>query len=89
MAQVNDEKYRKLSLALAKNGHTRDLEVEWLLSQLLLYTGPVVVNDLWMALWDDALITEGQFNDRAYEWLGSLGHLQGQLNDRWLSYWSS
>lgn len=89
MAQVNDEKYRKLSLALVKDGHTRDLEVEWLLSQLGAYTGPVVVNDLWMALFDLAAIPDGQFNDRAYAWLGSLLHTQGSLNDRWLSYWSS
>ena len=89
MAQVNDEKYRKLSLALVKDGHTRDLEVEWLLGQLGVYTGPVVLNDLWMALFDVALIPDGHFNDRAYAWLGGLGHVQGQLNDRWLAYWSS
>lgn len=93
MAHVNDEKYRKLSLALVKDGHTRDLEVEWLLSQLVAYTGPIVLNDLWMALWDSvtlpAVIPAGQFNDRAYAWLAGLGHTQGALNDRWLSYWSS
>lgn len=89
MAHVNDEKYRKLSLALTKDGHTRDLEAEWLLNQLVAYTGPVVLNDLWMALFDDALIADGQFNDRAYAWLASKGHTQGALNDRWLAYWSS
>jgi hypothetical protein len=89
VAHVNDEKYRKLSLALLKDGHTRDLEVEWLLGQLGAYTGPVVLNDLWMALFDQALIPAGQFNDRAYAWLAGLGHTQGSLNDRWLSYWSS
>jgi len=89
MAHVNDEKYRKLSLALAKDGHVRDLEVEWLLSQLPAYTGPAVVNDLWMALFDQSFVTDGQFNDRAYEWLAINGHTQGALNDRWLAYWSS
>ncbi len=89
MAHVNDEKYRKLSLALAKGGHIRDLEDEWLLGQLGAYTGPANVNDLWMALFDVDLIAAGQFNDRAYAWLASKGHTQGALNDRWLAYWSS
>jgi len=89
MPSMADEKYRKLSLALAKDGHTRDLEVEWLLSGLGAYTGPMVLNDLWMALFDVALIPAGQFNDRAYAWLAGLGFTQAQLNDRWLAYWSS
>lgn len=78
-----------VTVTLSRAAHVRDLEIEWLLSQLGVYTGPVVLNDLWMALFDGAVIPAGHFNDRAYAWLGSLGHTQGQLNDRWLSYWSS
>lgn len=76
-------------VTLSNVTHVRDLEVQWLLDQLGAYTGPVVLNDLWMALWDSAAIPAGQFNDRAYAWLAGLGHTQGALNDRWLAYWSS
>ncbi len=66
-----------------------DLEREWLLAKLgASYTGPTHVNDLWHAYWDSLVVTPGHFNDRAYEWLGTLGHV-GSIDDRWFSFWNS
>lgn len=87
---VNDAKLLKLETALIKTGSVDDLESEWLLSQLVAYTGPTLINDLWQAYWDTvtvpAVIPAGDNSDRAYFWLGGLGYI-GSLSDRWSQYW--
>jgi len=86
MAHVNDAKLATFELNLLKTGHINDLEVEAL--QLL---HPSVTSDVideaWHQYWDSQLVAAGQFNDRAFAWLGSLGHTDS-LSDRWLEFWA-
>ncbi len=43
--------------------------------------------------WDQFLTAQGfsggHINDRMYAWLGSLGHTQASIVERWRSYWES
>ena len=69
-------------------GATPDLELEWLQLQPGVVGGSV--NDAWNNYWDTLTlpaILPGTHNDRAFEWLGTLGHDQGTLVERWDSYW--
>lgn len=84
---LQDVKFQGLTSALAvSGGQVDDLE-----SQYLVSLGATLgdIQDMWHEVWDSALVTAGNYNDRAYEWLGTNGHNQDQLNERWYSYWSS
>jgi len=87
MAQVDDAKLNKIETALVATGHVDDLEVLWLQSLDVSVTSDDA-DTAWHQYWDSQAVAAGNFNDRAYAWLGSLLHT-GSLSDRWLSYWSS
>ena len=85
MTQVNDDKHcALLQLTGQATGTINDMINTWL-ANLTVESGST--NDLWHAYWDQELVPAGAFNDRAYVWLESLGHL-GSLNDRWAGYWA-
>ena len=44
------------------------------------------VQDRWMEFWDEAGISVGNYNDRAFEYLGGKGRT-GALGDRWFQEW--
>ena len=87
MAQIDDAKLNFITTALAKTGHVNDLEIE-LLQSLHVSVTSDNINDAWHQYWDSQLVAAGQFNDRAFAWLGGLAHT-GSLSDRWLKFWSS
>lgn len=83
---INDAKHNKLSTALAHDGHIDDLELEWL--QSFVAVTALDIEGAWHEYFDSLVIATGNFNDRAFTWLGGLGYL-GSLSDRWYSYWNA
>lgn len=88
---VNDEKHRALLSALGGGAYTGpqhidDMELAYLQAQAGVTAQQI--NDAWMQYWDTQTVPAGQYNDRAYAWLGTL-LFTGSLNDRWLAYWAS
>ena len=89
MPTLMDEKHRALKTLTLVDGTVNDMEVEWLKGAIV---APIIsgqLEDLWDQYWDELLVVAGQHNDRAFAWLGGLGHLQPTLNERWLSYWAA
>ena len=91
MSHINDDKYAKLLAALGGGAYTgpqgiNDMELAWLQAQAGVTAE--TIEDAWHDYWDQLVIAAGAFNDRAYAWLGGLGHT-GNLSDRWASYWAT
>jgi hypothetical protein len=91
MMAVNDDKFSKLLAALGGGAYTgpqtvKDMELNWLKAQAGVTANNI--HDCWMEYWDNLVIAAGDFNDRAYAWLGGLGHT-GDISDRWASYWAA
>jgi hypothetical protein len=89
MSQFNDAKHAKLLTALGGGAYTgprniNDMELAWLQAQVGVTANQL--NDAWHDYWDQQVIAAGDFNGRAYNWLGGLTYT-GSLNDRWLQYW--
>lgn len=83
---LNDAKYAGLNVALSNPGLSlAEMELDYING---LFSGDIgTIQDAWHAYWDFDEQPPGHFNDRAYDWLGSLGHNQLSYNDRWASYW--
>ena len=87
--QLNDVKYAGLIALGAAPGAIDDMERQVLQTTLSLAVARTN-NDMWYAVFQlSPSVTGGAWNDAAYAWLGAGGHLQGTLNERWFSYWSS
>ncbi len=90
--QINDAKHAALlTLLVSPTGQIDDLEYDVLKNVFIVgaTTGKEHVNDLWHLFWDEQAVAAGQFNDRDYAYMGTQGHVQGQINSRRLSYWNS
>ena len=90
MAHLNDSKSSKMKAALL-TGAIDDMEVDYAMT----LAGGVPGTDptktpveWWMAFFDLVPVAAGHFNDRAFAWLGGLGHT-GSLSDRWKKYWEA
>jgi len=87
MAHVNDLKKSAFQTAIVTTGENiDDLEIEWL--QVKGATSNHV-NDAWIEVFALTLVAAatGNYNDDAYAYLGSLGHV-GTLNERWFKFYS-
>ena len=89
MPQRQDEELAVLKAATATTpSQLNSLEPAYV--DTLAATDPVSgdVQDAWHEFWNEALVSPGNFNDRAFEWLGGKG-LTGTLGDRWSAHWRS
>ena len=74
-------------LGLVTPADTNDMLVSYLQNLTLsVISDP---NDLWHLYWDQQLIAPGDFNDRAHDWLNSLGHVESDLPAQWHAYWTA
>lgn len=85
MATLNEVKYAAL---LAETGATRpitinELEATWLKSRG--HSGSI--NEMWIQEFELLGITEGTWNERAFEYLGLAGSFARDLNERWYQFW--
>ena len=83
----DDKKSALLTILSLSDGQVNDLEKAWLLT---IITSPVSanINELWVEFWLQEGFTLSNFNDMAYEWLGTLGYT-GAYPDRWAQYWAA
>ena len=81
----NDAKRDKMQTVLGVVGNQHN-DLELLYVQLLGASASIVAEG-WQQVWDIALIPPGQFNDRADQWLASLGFSEGTTHESWLAYW--
>lgn len=85
MTQFIDAKYATLISVTGGNGSINDEELAFVRSIGATSTN---LRDAWFQYLALQGFTVGSFNDRAYSWLGSLGHV-GTLNERWFAYWAA
>lgn len=90
MSTTQDLKLAAMRSALGivdGTGTINDLEPLFVASLGVAVDSPVA-NEAWMQYWDEQSIPPGQWNDRAFEFLGSIGHIvPGDLPGRWFLAW--
>jgi hypothetical protein len=81
---------RAALLAQGYTGHNNDMVILWLLDNGADATGPQHINDLWRSF----LIFQGftpvsdyDYNDAFYAFLGAQGYLNGDRNGREIEFW--
>jgi hypothetical protein len=90
MSHRQDEALRVMKAATAISpGQLNSLEPPYVDALAVAPPTSGDAQDAWMAFWDEALEPIGNYNDRAYSWLASKGHTQGDLASRWKAYWES
>lgn len=68
-------------------GKTDDLEVAWLNTQPGVTSGDR--KTAWFQMFDNLTVPGETWNQRAFNYLGTQGHVQPTLNARWASYWET
>ena len=91
MIDFNDTKHDAL---LFQNGmlsdHITDAEMDFVHNLIVNPLKAQDINGAWHQYWDEQGVTgDRNFNDRAAEWLASLGHTAPDINAQWLAYWES
>jgi len=86
---IQDHKLVKMQATLSIAPEDTNPDLEPLFVQALgVAITQAHTQDMWHEFWDEEGIASGQYNDRAYAWLATVGYLEPHIQDRWYSFWS-
>lgn len=89
MVGIGDAKRSYLLTNGSASANINDMEFEWLGLKIINPTKANELSDRWSQYWDELAVPAGNFNDRAFLWLSSMGHAQDDLPAKWISFWLS
>ncbi len=84
MGAYQDLKHAYLKSVTGESGSVKELENKFL-QTVTGETGPT--QDLWQSYWNDRGVARGPYNDRAREWLESVGIPLGSVQGMWKQFW--